>query len=1316
MSRPVFSTKRLLRRALVLTHRFVFGSTLAVILVVGLVLFGSLTWVKHKLAQGWVFGDVTVQASELKVGWDLSLRSADLQVHAPGVHFVGRQLRARPILAKNFLAVYPKIRISLNSAHLKLSPSPTNSGTGKPARFPELRWPMPWRIEVAEFLLSQSDSLLVRVSDIQMESRGMLGLKTKATVQAGSWGHFLPAALQLGIKVEATSRWKGPDLRYRVAVHTFQGDSLFLIGARDRANLTLADDSLTIHCATPGLYATDSLALALAVYRDLAAHVQLSTRKRVTYSGSLQATADTVWMAGPIRAQIHWHGGLKRAWFKLNLQQREKGKAQIQGEVPFQALSAADTSVKALAMLRPDVSRFSADVENVFLDVGGHSLPADMQLREGTWVPGQMVAGEVVTAAGSKFNLVYFLRKAWLFAFDGKVAAKEPWAHGWTDTNVTFDYAKVRGQVREGSVKVQATAYGVQAYKAEADSIQCWNTITRSQYRLDSARIFQNGRLWKGDGFVTWKKRGVFLTRGVDLEFRASNPVLGSGWFRMPFSGQLVAHAENMAVHDNPYTLLGIFRPYQPRVTGDWEWNLVTQTGKTDVTVTGLQEDSHVQATLKGRWSPQFLEVEKLDLSGQDLDASASFQVQMNGQPFYTAYQGRFSDLTRLDLDVREVDVAQWISKLTGNTLLQSGVLIGNLKYSPEEGIRGRVDLKRPSFSSQPEGLVIGDFTALGKGDTLHLSVDSRSKSEPFFNTAVEMRILHPLTRTPEFLLDGRWHDSLRLAGRAALDLSRTLRGAVDMMGSLALPGESGHLRKMHLLTQFEIPTQGGFKQWKASSHVLEGLFDSHRLPPQRFTGKFKMESGTLHLDSVKSVDSTQKVLWAEATYQIGPPAILHFRINGDAFALQFQKGQFIQLNRLNVNGEMNAGVFQIDAGVEEALYSMTRGSVSAEGAVEGFSLRYVQPPDVMGKPPTPSQIQIKGTMSKTLVAHKIRLGPEELKRLFGTLMQWTKGKGKGPASKGASHANGAGKSRAMDLNISIDTRGQDNRIETEVGRLHFTGDVQVKGVYPYLLMNGTVASLKGGEIGQKNQAYELRDLELKWQNAIPGEGTISMEGDKKLKVDCDPQTQKTCHVTIHFNGRLDDAKFYYETDCGGAEGEAIKPTAIINSVASGCFTGDLSGGDNQGDYGKTLINLFTPYVNSTLTKAFTVGSAGLIQNAKVTGLDNLVAGENAQAVLDEPVALNLESKEKYRIRLLGRGGFFPASKQAAPYDLKVVVEWRPPFDEWVQDSVWKNRLKDRITVDAGIETRPEERNTDVERQVRQKAGLKYKYQFWKFW
>jgi hypothetical protein len=184
---------------------------------------------------------------------------------------------------------------------------------------------------------------------------------------------------------------------------------------------------------------------------------------------------------------------------------------------------------------------------------------------------------------------------------------------------------------------------------------------------------------------------------------------------------------------------------------------------------------------------------------------------------------------------------------------------------------------------------------------------------------------------------------------------------------------------------------------------------------------------------------------------------------------------------------------------------------------------------------------------------------------------------GRGPGRTAATR-----RSRPWEIDAEVEAAGSRNRIDTDVLRMTFRGDVRMSGVYPYNLIHGKITGLQG-EVGPARQAYSLRDFELKWDNATLEDGTVTVEGEKKLRADCRPDTRQTCQLYVRLDGRLENMGFTYDTDCGQNTGDPVPPSVLINSMTQGCYVPDASGG--QGNYGVAAIDMLLGPLNNQLSQ-----------------------------------------------------------------------------------------------------------------------------------
>src|SRR5690606_14521780 len=148
--------------------------------------------------------------------------------------------------------------------------------------------------------------------------------------------------------------------------------------------------------------------------------------------------------------------------------------------------------------------------------------------------------------------------------------------------------------------------------------------------------------------------------------------------------------------------------------------------------------------------------------------------------------------------------------------------------------------------------------------------------------------------------------------------------------------------------------------------------------------------------------------------------------------------------------------------------------------------------------------------------------------------------------------------------------------------------DARLVGVPPYALVSGKMSGLQG-EVGQVRQAFALRDFEVRGDNVPLADGSLIVEGEKRLRADCRAETRQSCQIYVRLDGRLKEVGFAYETDCGQSTGESVPPSVLINSMAQGCYVAESPGG--EGGYGSAAFAMLEPALNERLSREFARGS-----------------------------------------------------------------------------------------------------------------------------
>src|SRR5690606_4816879 len=176
-----------------------------------------------------------------------------------------------------------------------------------------------------------------------------------------------------------------------------------------------------------------------------------------------------------------------------------------------------------------------------------------------------------------------------------------------------------------------------------------------------------------------------------------------------------------------------------------------------------------------------------------------------------------------------------------------------------------------------------------------------------------------------------------------------------------------------------------------------------------------------------------------------------------------------------------------------------------------------------------------------------------------------------------------------------------------------------------------------------------------------------------------------------------------------------------------GCYSSAFSAGGSGLSYEEQALGLLEPVASQYLTDAAGKLSGQWISEARISGLGALASDrrearpseENGMGTTSdaarEAIALEILSKEFWRTRLRISTAYAPENTQASsPWNYRLGLEWRPPLPPFVDDPVWKNRIRNNVNVEAALFTDPDRTQEDrADEGLRKRLGLNYTYDFW---
>ena len=1202
-----------------------------------------------------------------------------LTFHADSVTYRAGNRRLVAVAPSGRLADWSRLRPSslsmlLRVDTLRVAVDSGGDADGVPTAVPvTLRFPIGTRIEWNALEIAWHGLPTVRTGPASWASKGPREVD-------GTFCILLPAPETVGrdtcLAATADVRWSGPALRYRVSVGDDAGTGLRLSGIRDADDLDAGFDSLTLEASRVHGW------LHAAGFDTAHAPRDLRVGGRVDWRAdtSLFRVAWSLSAMPPVEA-MRWEAELRGGEAGVRFGLRGSGARQTVDARGILVPPERWTTRAAWGSARGEMT---AELRGGTWRIKRWDLPLDFDILRARLEPGGDVSALIRTRERSRVEVRWNATRPARVELDARIEPDEAWATVWTDDNIGWQEATARGVWEEGRLRAVAHVMRPRAYGASADSLTADNEVTARGYFLRRGVVYRDGGRYTGSGRVVWKDPDA--PRTVNLRFDAAHPVNGRAGIVMRIPGAFTVTADSVRPARGPYDPARGLAAYDPVVDGRFTWDRRAGAGSTRFGAELLHAGTPVSVLAEADWRPDSVRVRGVRLQADSGRLEARGTVPFDGRRLRLT--GGLAGLAGGSWTVTARAVPLPVAVLAAgirDTMPWRGRVTGSVAHSPSSGLSG---------AAAWDGIALpwtdrsGTLRLTGLGDTLRLdAVTSSGPAGRAPDSAVAfIRGLHG--DAPAVRADAVSGD-LRLSLEGALPGWMSLQGTVRAQGRHVLPGAWGSLERVSLEGELTVPLRpDAVRAATLRSGRLEALY-RHSRDSAHVAAMPELRNGVVRGPWHARGGGGVVTGWAEAAFAG------HIRANAstEAFAAQLPDGRRFDVRNATAGlSRESDGYLEADLDADSGTVTFATNPHLLESGFSDLNAGVRLPPRASARPP-----------ALTLAA---RIRDFNLQRRWGLRDATAFFAGIGRAAPRAS----AAPSRAFELDASLEAVGTRNRIDTDILRTNFIGDVRVTGIHPYLLVNGKLTGLQG-EVGQSGQAYTLRDFEVRWDNVTPEDGLLTVEGDTRLRVDCRPDTRQTCQVAVRLDGRLEEVGFTYETDCGQITGEPAAPAVLISSVAQGCYAAEAPG--SEGSYGAAAFAMLEPALNQRLTREVSRGSAGFIKSTQVSGLSALLGSDSTGL---ESVALEVESRSVHRVGFKGRAGYHPETKLANPMEYRLAAEYRPPLEKVVEDSAWSARLRDRVTVEAAIETRPQGRDLEEERRVRQRVGLRYRYRFWDLW
>ncbi|MFP4416668.1 MAG: hypothetical protein ACLFSB_05315 [Chitinispirillaceae bacterium] len=1253
-------------------------------------------WLNTYATETIQFGQMSVQAFDPHLAWNLTVTADSVIYSSPSLTARGGKIVVDPLVAPSLLALKPVVDLNLDSAWIVL-PADTADTTEKPdttevalpdsIHFPDFAMPVRAAVSAEYIAMYRDTAFVVAAHDLKATTSAKEAALYVDRVDYRMTDSLFPS-------IDLFINWS--DSLIDASLSVARGpDTVRLEAHHSKNNLLHAWDTLHVSAQSSHAYQSfypQSLPQLSNVDATFTAH----TDGRYRFDGDLAVDVGGIGNRYPLRLT-------DQALSFTFLLDDTTGFWRLKSSGEKEQISLeASMEVRRIDSL-PDLANL---VDKVGMTLSGHirGIPvrlADQWVMLGVTIPrmrasSRRIAGEVVTTDGTRLEAVAAKKpKEWGGSFDVDIAPDERLLRVFVDTNMQFDEAYVSGKFSGTELSASSAFFDVAAYGGVADSLYAVHEFDmQTGYTLKPSRLFHDDMVWTLSGNMD--VRGDFPS----MVWQATNEKHGTIRFSMPTADSMYAEAQSVNVSRVPYALIPELPIEQPVVSAEFAWHMRNQTGHARIEqATARYNGAGIAAEGLMNWTDSILQLQGLRFRVDDSELEAETSVRLNGKDFYELAALGLEDIESVELRADEYNISQTLNVFMEQSPLQSGFVDGRFAYSDTSGFGG---LYRFYDIELIEGGNLPELRALrinGNGDTLLVNASTFSQAEPLFNDSLVVAVTGVLSDTQQVrVLVSAASGRLRAVVNGEIQSLQVFDGSFRVMGTAPLPGDIGALRNIITRGEFNIPFTETVEKMRLFTDTLYMTYAIAGMDTQFISAEPQITDGALRVPDLYVRNQKGQELTGNAVYGLIEGGRTRVRLQGEAFAVRWGEADYVTLDDINLRMMADSVSMVVDADIGRADLSYLAPPLNVDGIIQDIDLEYEQMVGRAKEPEaSPPELNFEGTLRDMTIAYRLR-SIQALQNIFA---------GNGDRTRKSSSERDA----AIQLNVSLQTEGTKNRIDTDVLRMPFTADVTIQGTYPYALANGRFSALDG-EIGAAGQSYDIQNLQVKWLNVPVEQGSVSMESAKMLAEDCEPGTTDSCTVYIRLDGELEEMQFTYETDCGGEFGAGANVSAIIFSVRRGCYSPEFAGGGVQEGYGSQALGLLEPTISQSLTRLTERLTGNWIAGTNITGLGALAADSATEAI-----AIEIVTKQFWGLRLRAKAGYRPDVRESAtPWESKLGLEWQPPLDSIITSKKWEDILEDNILIEASISTEPENAESTLEDEISRRLGIIYRYKFWNLW
>ncbi len=1305
-----------------------------------LLLFFSIYFGGERLVQKYLGREIILGAGRLHLvkptfQWSLNLTADSVHYQSPNLQVAAGTTRVSIQLFQSFIHFSPTVSLHLDTVQIWMTATPDSAQTKRDSvPFPVFKLPAEIKLTAGRIAILDSLGMLATIDGIQFQSQGPQAVNL--SIQAAG-GRALGA---LKTSVQATVDWRDSAMLLgRLTLHA--NDDSVSAGIRlAKSNLMRGSYDLRARVASTDPYRTYlNFPTNLPKLEDFSGDILVETGSSWQVALAVQTSVSHFSKTGPIRltnqqtvikvdfsaSSGHWSlSSLGKGGEEVGLEGNLFVTASDSLQSPdylFRHLGMTGTGHVHGVAVTTGGKELSADLEIIEARVTRESIQAEVASGEGSRIKADMRH----SAAGSNSPSLSSVSNSWNSSkvqgrFSVDLAPGERWLTALTDTHLVFRKFRLVGTAANGSITAKAQADGLKAYGALADSLRLQFRFSPKGLTLEPSHWYQNQRDWSVSGKVNPTKSGKALSLSLE------NPEGGSAELNMPKASFLQVHLKNLVIGTLPYRGLDSLPIKDSKVSGFFAWDQKADTGHSEVSFSGKFKQEELSAKVQAAWTRDLLEVREMQAAFAASKVEAGASLRLQGRPFYALGQTKVTDIVSIHVKSDRFDMAKVLSLSLPNPPLRSGSIMGDFSYQDSSGFDGTCTFQNMQFQGDAAPVTLKELAVHGNGDALVIKAVTVSEKLPIGNDTLSLAVYGVLKKDQVVSLNVKSSSGLMAGFQGNIHGYQNLEGRLAIDGDLMLPDKQGELRGLALRSQLSLSFKNVLQGLRLDADTLRGTYAVPGMDTQNFSATVKTRDGLITIPHL-IVKGQGGDVEGHAEYAVQSRR-WSGALTGQSLAAQISSENKVQIRDFRIDVQGDSAMLNVQAAIGGGSFEQIKSPLRALGDFSRIAVLYRKPlgnskASQSGSARLPF-LRLSAVLDSSTVRYRLR-SLESLQKVFK----------KSPARQTTAH-----RTKPMDVQISVETAGTGNTIETDVFRSSYVGNISMIGTYPYALMRGRISS-REGSLGTKKQAYRISRFDVKWPNVPLEEGEIDLNSEKKLARSCEANVADSCSVIMRLGGTLNDMQFSYDSDCQGSYGDGVQVSALVFSVRRGCYSPGLSGDGSGLSYEEKALTLLETPLSGYLSEAAEKISGKWIASANVTGLGALAQDKNrkldggtANSVgnsstsnsnspstttssnSQDAIALEVLSKEFWRIRLRAKSAYKPElAEDVSPWAYLLGLEWRPPLYQFIDNPVWKQRVKNRINMDVSVFTDPNRTQVGKDK-VLQRVGFNYNYDFWGYW